>query len=200
MAAIAILVLIPLVFIGMFPDQAWFFITICGLLSVGCFAYAIYRVYDRKRAARIGYEFNLSLHETSEDEEKDDVYEQSSFTPSWDPEMFEHQVAEIFERYGYEVRITPYVGDGGVDFRVFKNGEFGIVQVKRHTNPVGEPAIRDFFGCLKHENADIGYFITTSRFTDNAYKWAKGKRILLIDGDGLREMVNETQAWEGVMS
>jgi restriction system protein len=152
----------------------------------------MYRIYDRKRSARINYEFNRPFYE-EHDEQDDYKREAPSFIASWDPEMFEHQVAEIFRRYGYDVRVTPYIGDGGVDLRVFKDGEFGIVQVKRHTNPIGEPAIRDFFGCLKHENADVGYFITTSRFTDNVYRWVKGKRIVLIDGNGLQEMFNETR-------
>lgn len=164
------------VLFGVFPQYRILFIVLAFVTSIMAF---IYWLYSSRRTVNA---IHVDIEQPTVGLEH----------PSFDPQEFETQVAEMFRRYGYEVRETPYSGDGGVDLRVFKNGEFGIVQIKRHTHAIGEPVIRDFFGCMQHENADIGYFITTSRFTDNVYRWVKGKRILLIDGVSLQKMFDET--------
>ncbi|WAH35052.1 restriction endonuclease [Alicyclobacillus dauci] len=110
------------------------------------------------------------------------------------PEEFEEEVAEIFRRYGYKVSVTPYQGDHGVDIKVITPTEYGIVQCKMYgpMNKVGEPAIRDFYGTMQHEHADVGYIVTTSDFTEQAYTWAKGKKIVLVNGYRLERLREES--------
>ena len=53
-------------------------------------------------------------------------------------------------------------------------------------NPVGRPALQQFKGVIEEQTAYRGYFVTTSRFTNEAKESAeKSNRIVLIDGPAL---------------
>lgn len=162
---------------GLFPHLYVFMMSLCGFAM----AFGIYIIVKALMMARkqtkSGVPFRLH---------------QRWSKPVFDPKDFEAQMADMFRAYGYHVVETPYQGDHGVDLKVFKDNEFAIVQCKRHANPIGESVVRDFFGALQHEGADHGFIITTSRFTDSAHKWAKGKRIILVDDRALQRMLDET--------
>jgi len=215
-----LLILVPIILMA-FGMPYWLVITLFSLIGVTGATMYIISVYDRRRAIRRNYEFNArvgefaptveELAEIAEAEaqaaseaqtEKPKTKEQQRRNPfhPWTepafwPRMFEEQMAEMFRRLGYRVILTPYQGDHGIDLKVINPTEYAIVQCKRYAqrNKVGEEYVREFFGCMQHESADIGYMITTSDFTDNAYKWAKGKRIVLINEEWLRDMLRETE-------
>ena len=63
------------------------------------------------------------------------------------------------------------------------DGEKWVIQCKRWRGTVGEPVVRDLYGVLHHEKADKGAIITTGQFTESAREWARGKPIVLYDGD-----------------
>jgi restriction system protein len=79
-------------------------------------------------------------------------------------------------------------GDHGIDLIMRRDGTTAIVQCKRWTTSIGEPVIRDFYGALSHSNAERGFLVTTSHFTDQAVAFAEGKPITLIDMDELLKM------------
>lgn len=107
---------------------------------------------------------------------------------------FEEDVARMFRLYGYNVRMTPESGDHGIDMMISKSPEYAVVQCKFYKERIGEPMIRDFYGAMMADPGHpIGYFITTSGFTDQAYEWAKGKRIILVDGRSFRRMQQESK-------
>lgn len=114
--------------------------------------------------------------------------------PVSDPQLFESQIANMFRHYGYKVVQTPYRGDHGIDIKVYKDDEFAVVQCKRYKDRIGEPVLRDFYGAMQHVKADHGYIITTAGFTDAAYQWSKGKRMVLVDGVALQKMLDESVA------
>lgn len=60
-----------------------------------------------------------------------------------------------------------------------------VVQAKRYTNTVGVSAVRDLYGTLQHEGAMKGILITTSNYGSDAYEFAKGKPITLMNGGNL---------------
>jgi restriction system protein len=69
------------------------------------------------------------------------------------------------------------------------------VQAKRHAadHAVGRPEIQEFVVALHGAQADGGIFITTSRFTSEAYVYADRvhARLILIDGEAVtRYMVS----------
>src|SRR3990167_7171424 len=53
------------------------------------------------------------------------------------PRAFEILVLRLFQRMGYEVEITPYTGDGGVDGWLRRAGSIHVLQCKRVKASVG---------------------------------------------------------------
>lgn len=127
---------------------------------------------------------------------------------SLDPLAFEQHIARLFELEGYQVTLTPYTGDEGIDLWLSPPARLGIrrrlaqrgvwktlvggtaqripVQCKRYTDrPVGSPELQAFSGAMRQALAEEGYFVTTSRFTPAAQRWAKREGIYLIDGAAL---------------
>jgi restriction system protein len=106
------------------------------------------------------------------------------FLFNMDPIAFERHVMSFFEEDGFPVGLTQRSNDFGVDGYILHPDGVVIVQCKRYAaeNPVGRPAIQQFKGVIEEQNALKGYFVTTSRFTEEATASAqKSKRIILVD-------------------
>jgi restriction system protein len=106
---------------------------------------------------------------------------------------FEHLIREVFGKEfnanGGEVKITQASRDGGVDAIAFdpdpiRGGKI-IIQAKRYTNTVGVSAVRDLYGTLMNEGATKGILVTTTDYGPDAYDFAKGKSITLLNGANL---------------
>jgi len=106
---------------------------------------------------------------------------------------FENLIREIFEKEfmsnGGEVKITRASRDGGVDAIAFdpdpiRGGKI-VIQAKRYTNTVGVSAVRDLFGTVHNEGATKGILVTTSVYGPDAYEFAKGKPLTLLNGSEL---------------
>lgn len=112
---------------------------------------------------------------------------------SMDWKDFENLIREIFEQEfntnGGEVKITQASRDGGVDAVAFdpdpiRGGKI-VIQAKRYTNVVGVSAVRDLYGTVMNEGATKGILVTTSHFGNDAYSFAQGKPLTLMDGANL---------------
>lgn len=106
---------------------------------------------------------------------------------------FENLIREIFEEEfnatGGEVKITQASRDGGVDAVAFdpdpiRGGKI-VIQAKRYTNVVGVSAVRDLYGTVLNEGATKGILVTTSNFGNDAYAFAQGKPLTLMNGANL---------------
>lgn len=121
-----------------------------------------------------------------------------------EPAFFEQVVIDLLLAMGYGTgrdagEVRGKAGDGGID-GVIREDRLGLdliyVQAKRYAadNPVGPDKIREFSGALDVTGARKGVFITTSRFTGDAARFAtqlQTKRIVLIDGDALTDLMIE---------
>jgi restriction system protein len=116
---------------------------------------------------------------------------------SIDWEDFEHLIRELFGKEfavgGGEVKVTRASRDGGVDAVAFdpdpiRGGKI-VIQAKRYTNVVGVAAVRDLWGTINHEGAMKGILVTTSNYGPDAYEFAKGKPITLLDGGNLLHLL-----------
>ena len=114
-------------------------------------------------------------------------------------EEFEHLVRELFEKEfsdnGGEVMVTQSSRDGGVDAIAFdpdpiRGGKI-VIQSKRYTNVVGVSAIRDLYGTVLNEGATKGIIVTTSHYGNDAYEFAKGKPLSLLDGNNLLSLLQK---------
>lgn len=110
---------------------------------------------------------------------------------------FEHLIREIFEKEfsagGGEVKITQASRDGGVDAIAFdpdpiRGGKI-VIQAKRYTNVAGVAAVRDLYGTVMNEGATKGILVTTSNYGPDAYDFAKGKPITLLNGGNLLHLL-----------
>lgn len=105
------------------------------------------------------------------------------------PREFEHYVAGLFERRGYEVEVRGRTGDLGVDLALKRaDGRLAIVQCKRYRHVIGPDIVRELFGTMVHERAAHGFLVTTAGISDGARAWAADKPITLIDGQALANL------------
>lgn len=128
-----------------------------------------------------------------------------SYLQTISPPRLEEVVAELLIRIGYvNVQHVGGVGDGGVDVEAelpaFGTGTFKvIIQVKRYKGGVNISAdpIKVLAASYHSKgDTDLYIFVTTSDYTQTAYKYVaeKGKeRIVLITGDGLADLLIENQ-------
>jgi len=112
---------------------------------------------------------------------------------------FENLIREIFEKEfvstGGEVNITQASRDGGVDAIAFdpdpiRGGKI-VIQAKRYTNVVGVSAVRDLYGTTLNEGATKGILVTTADYGPDAYEFAKGKPLTLLNGNNLLHLLNK---------
>jgi len=93
---------------------------------------------------------------------------------SMTPRAFEELVAELLDREGLEVKLTPPSKDGGRDILAYAQTIAGqhlyLVECKhyRPDRPVGVGIVRALYGVVTVENATAGIIVTTSSFTSGA--------------------------------
>ena len=128
-----------------------------------------------------------------------DGLEEGDNLAAMDWEDFEHFIREVFEKEfgsaGGEVKVTRASRDGGVDAVAFdpdpiRGGKI-IIQAKRYTGTVGVSAVRDLYGTVVNEGANKGIIVTTSHYGADAYEFAKGKPLVLIDGNNLLHLLEK---------
>lgn len=111
------------------------------------------------------------------------------------PREFEHCVINLFNKLGYKAQTTPYSNDHGKDGIAYKDGKKYLIECKRYgsNNKPGRPDLQKFYAAICEENADGGYFITTSSFpnTVSEYEYVINKKISLINGIELVKIFNE---------
>lgn len=98
------------------------------------------------------------------------------------PRRFEEFVAELLERHGYTVTLTPQTRDGGKDMYAARRDDVGsflyVVECKRYApdRPVGVGIVRALHGVAQHERVNAAMVMTTSYFTAPAREFASDLR------------------------
>lgn len=116
------------------------------------------------------------------------------------PRFFEHLVLDLLVAIGYggsredAAQAVGGSGDEGID-GIIKEDRLGLdsiyLQAKRWDRTVGRPDVQAFAGSLQGHRARKGVFITTSRFSQDAWTYVDRieTRIVLIDGEELANMM-----------
>jgi restriction system protein len=115
------------------------------------------------------------------------------------PRQFEEIVAELLNRKGYEIKISPATRDGGVDIYAAHKTDLGsflyVVQCKKYNveHRVGVGLIRDLLGTVELERATAGIMVTSSFFTKDARELQQkmAYRISLQDYFGIQKWIKE---------
>ena len=123
------------------------------------------------------------------------IYEMSS-------RQFEELVAELFDKEGYSVKITPSTRDGGKDLLIIEQKRIGnfiiYVECKKYSidNPVGVRLVRELYGTVIAERATAGVLVTSSYFTNPAVKFTEQikSQLSLIDYSDLKKWIDDKAA------
>lgn len=112
---------------------------------------------------------------------------------SIDPVEFEHLIANLLVRMGLETQLTKASHDGGIDIvaldkRPILGGKI-VIQAKRYKRTVPVSCVRDLYGAMQHEGASKAILVTTSKFGADAWQFAVGKPLQLIEGQQLVDLL-----------
>jgi restriction system protein len=105
--------------------------------------------------------------------------------------VFEQYLEVLFERRGYKVERTRFVGDFGGDLVVRKDGAKTVVQAKRWTKNVGVKAVQEVVAAKGYYDCDVAMVVTNSTYTNQARELARKNKVELWDRERL---VSELEA------
>lgn len=121
------------------------------------------------------------------------------------PAFFEHLVVKLLTQMGYggsvdnAGMVIGQTGDESID-GVIREDKLGFsliyIQAKRWDcdKTVGRPELQKFVGALAGQGASKGLFITTAKFTKEAYQYAEKQhttKVVLVDGTTLAKLMIE---------
>lgn len=113
---------------------------------------------------------------------------------------FEHFVADLWERRGWQTFVSQESSDRGVDITAVRSDDGfqtkAVIQAKRFQsdNRVGSPQIQQYASLREQEDADLGVVVTTSSFTDQAESLADDLNLKLVDINDLASVIEEQQS------
>lgn len=181
---IALIILI--VFIALSINYGWGMILFClpALLIID-WNYKTWRK-DRK-AELLKYKHSLIQNKTdSSNKAKSSFEKQLQNYDTWkslNPENFEYAVASWLNKQGYDLKVTQYSADGGIDLvGNDKNMYPTIVQVKKYTKNVGVSVIREMIGIRQnHPDNPNTIVVSLIGFTRGAKELANTENIVLMN-------------------
>ena len=97
----------------------------------------------------------------------------------------EDELNKVFEKLGFETKLTPPANDEGIDHVL--NGEI-VVQTKNQKTKVTRPDLQKFWGSWKDSHKK-GIFVSIHGFSNTCEEWVKDKPILLYDVDDVVRMM-----------
>lgn len=108
--------------------------------------------------------------------------------------QFEKFMQGVYQNMGYHVQHTPISGDQGADLILTdKNGQRIAIQVKRYSGKVSNKAIQEVVAAKAMYRCSEGVVVTNSWFTQSAKQLASVNGIGLVDRNGLRKLLLETE-------
>ncbi len=118
-----------------------------------------------------------------------------------DPERFEHFVADLWERFGWQTRVVGKPGDQGIDvIATTADGECQFIQAKRYgpNTTVGSSEVQQYASLRLQADGDVNQvtIVTTGGYSEQAEAMAPDLEVVLVDGQELVELVLEAGATE----
>ncbi|MDQ7991266.1 MAG: restriction endonuclease [Propionicimonas sp.] len=108
--------------------------------------------------------------------------------------QFEALVARAYEAHGFGVTRTQDGADGGIDLVLTRGGERWFVQCKHWKAwKVGASVVREMRGLIAHHGASGGIVVTSGRFSEDAYAFARESGIQLVGGPATLALVTTGQ-------
>jgi restriction system protein len=98
-----------------------------------------------------------------------------------DGKTFEKYLKVFFEKLGYKVERTKYIGDYGADLVATNNGVKTAIQAKRYKSKVGVKAVQEAVASKGYYNCDKAMVVTNNYFTNQAKILASRNKVELWD-------------------
>jgi restriction system protein len=98
---------------------------------------------------------------------------------------FEQYLEILFQRLGYAVERTRFVGDYGGDLVLRKDGVRTVVQAKRYSQSVGVRAVQEAVAAKAYYGCTEAMVVSNSRYTKQAAHLAHKNKVVLWDRDVL---------------
>jgi restriction system protein len=98
-----------------------------------------------------------------------------------DGKTFEKYLKVLFEKLGYQVERTRYIGDYGADLVATNNGVRTVIQAKRYKSKVGIIAVQEAVASKGYYKCDRAMVVTNSYFTNQARTLASSNKVELWD-------------------
>lgn len=157
-------------------DRVWPYLLAAACATVvGGLAWCGRKVHRRERAGDSA---------TRKADELTRAHRSLSSVDTLSGEDFELFIAELCRRDGYtKVERVGGAGDHGVDVKgVLPDGRSMVIQCKRYAahRPIPSEDIRGLLGSIQHFTADVGVFVTTSRFSKPALAFAAQHGIITV--------------------
>jgi restriction system protein len=106
---------------------------------------------------------------------------------------FEEVCVAYYEALGLKTRISGTGTEGGIDIVLYETRSDEPVSVARckawSAYRVGAKPLRELRKAMDQAKAPEGVLLTAGRFAPEAYDFAAGERIRLVDGAGLLDMI-----------
>jgi Restriction endonuclease len=113
---------------------------------------------------------------------------------------FEHFVADLWTRMGWDTDVSSAAGDKGVDVVARQSMPYEqllLIQAKRYgpNTTVGSPDIQQYVSLRQQfEDVDKVLIVTTNEFTQQARETADQLNVKLIDGTRLAKLIENHEA------
>jgi len=98
---------------------------------------------------------------------------------------FEKYLEVLFEKLGYRVERTRYIGDYGADLVTAKDGVKTVIQAKRYKSKAGVKAIQEAVAAKGYYDCSKAMVVTNSFFTLQAIELARRNQVELWDRNKL---------------
>lgn len=102
-----------------------------------------------------------------------------------DGRTFEKYLEALFNKLGYRVERTQYVGDYGADLITQKDGVRTVIQAKRYKQKVGIKSVQEAVAAKGKYNCTNAMVVTNSFFTKAAIELAEANKVELWNRDRL---------------
>lgn len=114
------------------------------------------------------------------------------------PNLFEAAIAALFKKQGFEVYLTPYSNDKGVDVVLLGDQDSYLLQVKQTKTLVGREAIQEIYTAKTYyENKFNVKFkmtaVTNNDYSSTATMLAQSNFVELVNRQQLIKMINRHQ-------
>jgi SNF2 family DNA or RNA helicase len=163
------------------------------------------KLLDNKKALASNTLFPTEQAEVKPDELYGDLFGRSMQNTSpplsisqldkLNPNLFEAAIAALYKSQGYDVQLTPYSNDKGVDVVITGENESFLIQVKQSLSPIGKEAIQEIYTARNYyesiyKNSFKMLVVANNDYTTTAKILAQTNSIRLIDRNEI-QMINQ---------